>query len=224
MKTSDKNKESKIKKDDDKVLRFFGWAILVITLISLVILAIYGGISSYNEITADDGMGIAGIPLSLEYALALFISTIISILIIFAITYFFIWKKIKDHLDVRKENVRTNIELAAYKNEKAEKEYEHAKKIVSNANNEAKKILDEVKINANDEKKTILDDAKKQSEKIMSSTQKQIKEEKKSMEDDIKKEIIETSILAAEKIIEKKMNSATNKKMIEELIESLNKE
>jgi|GEM_PF-3249542 len=43
------------------------------------------------------------------------------------------------------------------------------------------------------------------------------------MKEDIKNEIVSTAIIAAEKIIEKNLDSKNNQKMVEELIENLKK-
>ena len=126
-----------------------------------------------------------------------------------------------DHLKIRKENIETNIELSSYKNKIAEKELKDSMEQNRRAKIEANKIIENSKIAANNQKKIIIDELKEKTNKIIEQSREQIEKEKKLMEEDIKNEILSTSILMAEKIIQKNLNSESNKNMIDELLKSL---
>ncbi|BDU67389.1 MAG: hypothetical protein TYPL_0420 [Candidatus Tyloplasma litorale] len=200
-------------------LRFFGWLILIFTVLSLVVLSIVSGVISYQEVI--EGTGVGGIPLSLQYAGALFLATLIALLVIFLLVKKFFWKPMNDHLKIRKENIETNIELSSYKNKIAEKELKDSLEQNRKAKIEANKIIENSKIVANKHKKMILEELKEKTNKIIEQSREQIEKEKKLMEEDIREEIISTSILMAEKIIQKNLNSESNKEMIDELLKSL---
>lgn len=210
-------KEIKIK-NKERNINIFGYIVLSITVISLVILAICSAIFGYRE--AID-MGVAGVPLSVQYALALFIATLISILIILIIVKKFFWKPLNNHLESRKENIASNINEASLKNEESKLNYEKSLKEKEKSKKNAKEIIEASKKEAILKKREILDDAKKQSEKILEQSRNQIEKEKIQMMQEIKNEIIETSLMVAEKIIEKEIDNKTNEKMIEELLLSL---
>lgn len=214
------SKNSKLTKD--KIIDYIGWAILILTVISLVILAIFGGVITYNE-AVDGSTGVAGIPLSLQMALALFIGTLITMGIVALLVYHFLWEPLNNQLEIRKENIKTNIDAASFKNKEAEKSYQEALLIEKEANKEAKNIIDEGKKEANSQKRNILNESKQQSEKIIIDGRNQIEKEKSQMSEEIRKQIIETSILAAEKIIEKELDQSVNNKMIDELLNELEK-
>ncbi len=202
-------------------LRFIGWIILIFTVISVVTLALVSGYVSWKELAEGEGGMPGGIPLSLEYALSLFIATLISLLVIVIITAIYFWRPMKQHLQVRKENIETNIDAASYTKKAAESHWLEAKEAKVAAREEASKILSESKLRADKEKREILDQAKREQDLLIEKTREQIEKEKEQLKDDIRNEILSTSMLAAEKIIEKELDANANQKMIDELIEAL---
>lgn len=203
----------------DKILNIVGWSILAITVVSLFILSIVSSILGFKELADSNGIG--GIPLSLEYAGAIFIATVFSIGVITLLVYFFLWGPLTKGIDSRKEKIENNIQEASMKNKLAESNFKESLKETKSAKIEAKEIIANSKKVANEEKKNILDSSKIESTKILENTREQINKEKKAMRNEVKNEILSTSLLAAEKIIEKEIDSEANKKMIEELISKL---
>lgn len=202
----------------DKRLQFVGWIILLLTVASLVILAIVSGMISYNEALET---GITGIPITLEYGLILFIATLISLAIIFILATVFFWKPMKNHLKIRKENIETNIDAASYTRKVAEQEYIKAANKNKGAKEEAKQLMSQTKELANKEKREILEKAKYEQDQLIERSRAQIEKEKEQLKDEIRQEIISTSIVAAEKILEKELDENANQKMVEELLNSI---
>lgn len=218
------NTTSTTPEKSDTLLKVVGWIILIITLVCVVLLAIVGGIMSFEEMkeASNEGGGMpAGIPLSLHYALSLFIATLISFGIVFLLAAKFFWKPMKDHLEIRKQNIETNIDAASYSRKEAQKELEDAKKSKKQIKDKAEVILAESKTLANKERREILDQAKREQDALIERTREQIEKEKEQLKDDIRNEILSTSLLAAEKIIEKQLDAEANTKMINELLDSL---
>lgn len=220
----DKNK-SKIKWKDmssenkkDKIIEIIGWIILTLTVLSLIALSITAGIISFNELEAGD---VAGVPVGIEFAFAMFIATLFALAVVFALVYFFLWEPMNNHLEKRTTNIETNIDAASYKNKEADKNYEKSLKTEKEANREAKEIIGESKQIAVKQKREILNETKLESAKILEQSRSQIEKEKDQMRQEIKQEILETSLIAAEKIIEKELDSDVNNRMIEELISEL---
>ncbi len=205
---------------NSKGLKLVGWIILLVTLLSIVILSFYAGIVSFEELSEGGGMP-AGIPLSLEYALALFVATLIALAIIFALTLAFIWKPLKKNLEIRRVNIETNIDAASYTRKVAEANWAESKEAKAKVKIEGKEIISEAKIEADREKKKALDATKKEQDSLIEKSRAQIEKEKEQLKDDIRNEILSTSLLAAEKILEKELDQDANNKMINELIESL---
>ncbi len=205
---------------NSKKLKFVGWIILLVTLLSIIMLSFYAGIVSFNELSEGEGMP-AGIPLSLEYAMALFVATLISLTIIFALTLAFIWKPLKKNLEIRRVNIETNIDAASYTRKVAEANWAESKEAKQKVKEEGKEIISTAKLEADREKKKALDATKREQDSLIEKSRAQIEKEKEQLKDDIRNEILSTSLLAAEKILEKELDQDANNKMINELIESL---
>ncbi len=202
-------------------VKLAGWAILLFTVASIVILAIVSGLVSYKELAEGESGMPAGIPLSLQYALALFLATLISLSIIFALTTIYFWKPMKEHLEVRRTNIETNIDAASYARKAAESNWREAKEEKTKIKEEARTIIADSKIEGDREKRKILDAAKREQDLLVERNREQIEKEKAQLKDDIRNEILSTSLIAAEKIIEKELDAEANQKMVNELLESL---
>ncbi len=212
--------KSNNKKENNKKLwmDIGAWTVVIIGLVFVVVGIVFGIVQMANEIAEGDAT--VGIP-TLQLSLSLFLATLIAFGIIFAAIYFLFWDKIKISLEERKKNVESNISIANYKAEQAEKNLKISKEEIENSKVEGKEIISQYKKEANEIRKEIMQEAKIQSEDMMNQSRDQIEREKSQMESQINQEILETSLLAAEKIIEKELDPEINKKMIEELIESL---
>ncbi len=216
------NKDNKqVKTTEEKKQRYMdigAWTIVIVGIVFVIVGILFGIISMSIEIANGDAT--VGIP-ELELSLSLFIATLIAFGIIFLAVYFLLWDKIKDGLDKRQKNVAANIAIANYKAAQAEKNYKVSEKEIATAEAQGKEIISESKKKGTAAKKEIVAEAKTQSEDILVQAREQLERERQQMESQIRKEILETSLLAAEKIIEKELDADANKKMIEELIESL---
>ncbi len=214
--------KSKEKADKvDGIVRFIGWIILIFTVISIVVLALVSGYISFTELAESESGMPAGIPLSLEYALALFISTLIALSVVFMLVTIYFWKPMKEHLEVRKNNIEANIAAASHSQAAAENKWAEAKQAKAKVKEEAKEIIAESKLEADRERRRILDQTKNEQNSIIEKSREQIEKEKAQLQDDIRKEILTTSLLAAEKIIERELDAAANEKMVNELLEAL---
>ncbi len=205
-------------------VKMIGWVILIFTVLSIVILALVSGYISFTELveSAEEGGGMpAGIPLSLEYALALFVSTLISLSVVFMLATIYFWKPMKEHLEVRKNNIEANIAAAKHSQVAAENKWAEAKRERNLVREEAKEIIAESKVEADRERRRILDQTKNEQNSIIEKSREQIEKEKAQLQDDIRNEIISTSLVAAEKIIEKELDAAANEKMVNELLDAL---
>lgn len=203
----------------DAKLRVAAWIILIFTVISLVVLAILSGVMGYKEIS-ESGMP-GGIPLSLQYALVLFFATLIAMTIITIIAAVFFWKPMKNVLEARKLTIENNIESASNANLAAEANWKEATIAKKEVKEEAKAIIAESKTSADKERREILDKTKDEQDLLIEKSREQIEKEKEQLKDDIRNEILSTSILAAEKILEKEIDENVNSKMVNELLDAL---
>ena len=151
----------------------------------------------------------------------LFIWTIITFLLLFFVLAKYAWKPLIKMLDDRETMIRSSLDDA----EKAKLELEHLNKeseaITAKARSEAQAILAESKTVAEKVKEDTIAKAKEQAIKISDDAQKQIQVEKDKAINDIKQEVVNLTLSVAEKLINKNLNDADNKSLIEESLKKV---
>lgn len=151
----------------------------------------------------------------------LFIWTIITFLLLFFVLAKYAWKPLIKMLDDREGMIRSSLDDA----EKAKLELERLNKeseaITAKARSEAQAILAESKTVAEKVKEDTIAKAKEQAIKISDDAQKQIQVEKDKAINDIKQEVVNLTLLVAEKLINKNLNDADNKSLIDESLKKV---
>lgn len=151
----------------------------------------------------------------------LFIAQLINFTLVAVILWFLILKPLTKKMAERQKMIDDSIDNAKRIQDnlnKSEKEYQtridlakvEANKIIEKAMNDALLVTDETKIAA-----------KKEIELLVLQARKSIKSEKDSMKTELKEETVNFLILALEKILGENMNSAKDKKMIEDTLQKL---
>jgi len=151
----------------------------------------------------------------------LFIWTIITFLLLFFVLAKYAWKPLIKMLDDREGMIRSSLDDA----EKAKLELERLNKeseaITAKARSEAQAILAESKTVAEKVKEDTIAKAKEQAIKISDDAQKQIQVEKDKAITDIKQEVVNLTLSVAEKLINKNLNDADNKSLIDESLKKV---
>ena len=151
----------------------------------------------------------------------LFIWTIITFLLLFFVLAKYAWKPLIKMLDDREGMIRSSLDDA----EKAKLELERLNKeseaITAKARSEAQAILAESKTVAEKVKEDTIAKAKEQAIKISDDAQKQIQVEKDKAITYIKQEVVNLTLSVAEKLINKNLNDADNKSLIEESLKKV---
>ena len=193
------------------------WTAVIFVVLFTIFMVIVGGFISDYEI--KDKGGIIGVPLAMP--IAVLIGTVVSLGAVLVMTWYFSWDPINEKLEARKKSIQKNIDDAKEKLIQAEMNDKISFENLKKSKTQSIDIIASSKKEGNNLKKEIIDSTKKQSETIISNSREQITLEKKQMQDEIKDEIISTSILAAEKIIEKELDDSKNQEMVIELINKL---
>ncbi|MBP3284651.1 MAG: F0F1 ATP synthase subunit B [Clostridia bacterium] len=148
-----------------------------------------------------------------------FIFTIINLLFLYWILKKLLFKPVTKFMESRSERVKEAIESAEANKEEIEKlKLEYMERLKS-ADGEGKKIIEEHRERANYEYNMALSTAKKDAQKLVDEARKEIESEKTRAINDIKKEVSDLVISATEKVIEKNIDSETNRKLISEFID-----
>ncbi len=151
------------------------------------------------------------------------IAQVLGFLLLLFLLRIFAWKKILGLLDQRKEKISSEfkkIDDAKAEIEKLKSEYQSkldgieatAEDKIKEAAAEGKKIVDEVRKKAHEEAQDIINNAKKN-----------IGYELSKAKEDLKDEIVDLTIKATENMIREKLTGETDKKLIEDFLDKLDK-
>ena len=151
----------------------------------------------------------------------LFIWTIITFLLLCFVLAKFAWKPLIKMLDDRENMIRRSLEDAEKAKLELESLNQESEAITAKARSEAQSILAQSKSVAEKVKEDTIAKAKEQAIKIHDDAKKQILVEKDKAIADIKQEVVNLTLLVAEKLINKNLNDADNKLLIEESLKKV---
>ena len=126
--------------------------------------------------------------------------------ILFIIIKFFFWKPITKILESRREQIDKDLKAAEEAKANAIEIESNLQKELDEAKAKIKEMLDSAEKEANVRKETIINAAKDEAKRRLQNVEIELEEEKKSMEKEIRQEIVNIAFQAAEKIVQKEIN------------------
>jgi len=158
----------------------------------------------------------AALGLDIKILIAQFVNFAILIFVLYKFGY----KPMFKFLEERKGKIEKGIkdsEKASKKLIEAEKQFDDK---LHEAKKEAAQILEQASEQAEKRKKEILEKAKNEVGELINQGKATIQLEKEKVLKDIKKEVAELSVLVAGKILEEKIDSKTDKELIEKALKN----
>ncbi len=146
---------------------------------------------------------------------------IIAIFFLFLILSYFLFNPARKMLEGRKEKIRNELETAKTAMQNAQslkKEYEAKLKEVDK---EAEVILSEARRKALANENAIVAEAKEEAARILDRTRVEAQLEKQKMSDDVKREIIVVASLMAGKIVSASVDTAMQNQLIDETLKEM---
>lgn len=134
------------------------------------------------------------------------------------------YKPVKKILKKRHDYVTKNIKDSEQNLIKSEQILEETKQSIKDSKLEAEKIIKDAKEAGNAEKEKIIEQAKLEASNEIKKAQETIAQEIEKSKDDIHKEIVDISMLATSKILEREVNNSDNEKLVNDFIESINED
>ena len=148
----------------------------------------------------------------------LLVAQIINFLILLFVLYKFAYGPILKMLEERTNKIEKGLKDADESHKKLAEIVQKEKEVMAEARKEAQAIIVKAEEQAKKNKEDIITESKTQSEKILADAQKKIEEEKNKMLVEVKGEIANLVVLATEKMIGEKMDTAKDKELIEKSI------
>ncbi|MDP6229649.1 MAG: F0F1 ATP synthase subunit B [Candidatus Marinimicrobia bacterium] len=153
----------------------------------------------------------------------LFVWTILTFLLLFAVLAKFAWKPLLKMLKDREDFIKSSLEDAETAQQELARLNSEGKEIINKARGEAQTILSQGKVAANKLKEETLNDAKEKAKAIVNDAEKQIQVEKDKAIAEIKGEVVNLSLSVAEKLIKKNLSVDDNKALIDESLSHVKK-
>ena len=157
----------------------------------------------------------------LSFDPGLFMWTIVTFFIVLAILKWKAWGPLINALDKREEDIRealASAEKARQDAEKASSEYED---MMRNAQAEAQQIVSEGKAAGERVKNDIQSAANDKANEIIEKAKAQIDAERRKAIQEIKSSIVDLSMDAAAKVIERNLDSDDNRKLVDQALEGI---
>ncbi|NQV15912.1 F0F1 ATP synthase subunit B [bacterium] len=154
----------------------------------------------------------------LQFDTGLMIWTWITFIIVLVILGTKAWKPMIKALEDREHYIRESLEEAAAARKEADKIALEYEEMVARARHEAQQIVAAGKETAERMKTEILNEAQDKSAGILKQAEAQITAEREKAISEIRNQIVDISIAAAEKIIDKSLTRADNERLIEDAL------
>ena len=159
----------------------------------------------------------------LSFDPGIFMWTIVTFFIVLAILKWKAWGPLMDALDKREEDIRNALSSAEKAKEEAGKVAEDYEEMIRKAQAEAQKIVAESKAVGEKVREEIKVTAEKEAGDILEKAQHQIQTEKEKAVQEIRSSVVEFSLQAATKVIEKNVDSEDNRRLIKETVAGIGK-
>jgi F-type H+-transporting ATPase subunit b len=148
-------------------------------------------------------------------------------LIIFGIFAVLMWKfafnPLTEAVRAREQSLRDAIEAAKRDREEAAALLSTHKAQLEASRAEAQKLIADGRVVAEKLRTQMLDDTKKQQDELLARAKRDIEGEKTKAIDELRSEAIDLALKGAGKVIEKNLDDATNRKLVEDFLRTVGK-
>ncbi len=141
--------------------------------------------------------------------------------LLFIILRKYAWTPMMNSIKARERLVADTIDNARKTREELEKIAEAQKAMIREAQNEASKIIQEGRKNAESTAQLVIDRARKEAQAALDDAKAKIATEKENALKQIKNQTIELVINTSEKLIEESLNDETHRKIVEKHLDNL---
>ena len=151
----------------------------------------------------------------------LMIWTIISFCVLLVLLRTFAYKPILNMIRQREDTIQASLDEAKRTKEEAEELHAKYRGLITEARDEAKKIIDEGKLLGEKARKEMIQKADEESNRIVKRTQEQIAMEKDRALSELRDHVADLTIAAASKVINRSLSKEDHMKLLEEYVSKL---
>ena len=170
----------------------------------------------------QEGAHAAGAPASpFEVNFGLFFWTWVVFGALFVALWKFAFPKILKMTEERERAIKLQLDEAERLNAEAKAAFEKNQKQLALAHEQAVALLNEAKVAAQKERESSLKKTHEEQQQILDRARKEIGAEKERAITELRKEAVELSIAAASKLLDEKMDTEANRKLVSEYLSTV---
>ncbi|MGD0060450.1 MAG: F0F1 ATP synthase subunit B [Verrucomicrobiia bacterium] len=149
--------------------------------------------------------------------------TLVTFVVLLVLLAKFAFKPIAQALDRRGESIKKSIEDAEKQRADAKKLMDDYQKQLAEARNEAGKIIEEARQLGERVRKEVVDKSNAEASAAVQRAQEEIQRQKEKGIQEMKDTVAALSVQIASRVIEKELNEATHRQLVDSLIKDLSK-
>jgi F-type H+-transporting ATPase subunit b len=147
------------------------------------------------------------------------VAQIINFAILFGLLYLVAFKPIMRLLDERSRKIRESMEQADYIKEQAARAEEEVRKQLEAAAKEGQERIAEAVRIGEAIKQEAREEARKEAEALLARARIEIQRERDEAIEELRKEVVDLTILAAEKVIDRSLDKKAHRQLIDKVLE-----
>jgi len=149
--------------------------------------------------------------------------TLVAFVVLLVLLAKFAFKPIAEALDRRGETIKKSIEEAEKQRADAKKLMDDYQKQLAEARTEANKIIEEARGLGENVRKEVVEKANAEASALLQRSQEELQRQKEKGVQELKDTVASLSVQIASKVIEKEVNEATHRQLVDNLIKDLAK-
>ena len=158
-----------------------------------------------------------------EPRFGIFFWTLVVFVALFFLLRKFAWPEILKATEEREEHIKQQLAEAERMNAEAKAALEEHKKLLAGSKAEAQSLLNEARSFAQKEREAAVTKARAEQDQMLERAKRDIQAERDAAAAELRKEVVELSLAAATRLIEQKLDSDANRKIVTDYLGTLGK-
>ncbi|MCR4879701.1 MAG: F0F1 ATP synthase subunit B [Bacilli bacterium] len=152
-----------------------------------------------------------------------FVVQLLAFLVLVAVVIYFAYKPAKKMIQKRQDYIEDNIKQSEIAKSRANDNIIKSEETLTNSQKQANEIIEQAKLDAENEKSRILLETDKMVTKMKADAEADIKQSKEDAKEEIRKEMVNLALDASSEILSRNVNTKDNEKLADDFIRSIDR-
>ncbi len=150
-----------------------------------------------------------------------FVVQLAAFLVLVVVVIYFAYKPAKKMIKKRQDYIEDNIKQSEIAKSRANDNIFKSEETLTNSQKQANEIIEQAKLDAENEKARILEETDRLVSKMKSDAEEDIKQSKEDAKEEIRKEMVNLALDASSEILARNVSTKDNEKLAEDFIRSM---